>query len=195
MVYIHGRGGDVSEAEHYQRLFGGYDVLGLDYKAQCLSEALTEFPPYFNELRCRYEDIILIANSIGAYYSMYALDEGIVSRAFLISPIADMEGLITGMMNACGISEERLRDEGVISTPFGEKLRWDELCYVRTHLPKPFAPTGILCGERDELSSPEAMERLAERLNAGLTVMEGGEHWFHTPVQMAFLDRWIRAVP
>ena len=21
--------------------------------------------------------------------------------------------------------------------------------------------------------------------------MEGGEHWFHTPDQMAFLDRWV----
>ena len=25
-----------------------------------------------------------------------------------------------------------------------------------------------------------------------LTVMEGGEHWFHTEEQMRFLDEWIR---
>ena len=27
--------------------------------------------------------------------------------------------------------------------------------------------------------------------DATLTVMEGGEHWFHTEEQMDFLDRWI----
>lgn len=25
-----------------------------------------------------------------------------------------------------------------------------------------------------------------------LTVMEDGEHWFHTPSQMKFLDNWIK---
>ena len=25
-----------------------------------------------------------------------------------------------------------------------------------------------------------------------LEVMPGGEHWFHTPEQMAFLDGWIQ---
>jgi len=27
-----------------------------------------------------------------------------------------------------------------------------------------------------------------------VTVMEGGEHWFHTAEQMAFLDDWIGKV-
>ena len=194
VVYVHGRGGSASEAEHYRGLFKDFDVHGFGYKAQSLREALTEFPPYFNELRCRYDEIILIANSIGAYYSMYALGEGVISRAFLISPVADMEGLIVGMMKSCGVGEERLRDEGTIPTPFGEVLRWEELCYVREHPPKPFAPTEILYGDRDELSSPEAVERLSRELNAGLTVMKGGEHWFHTPEQMAFLDNWISSL-
>ena len=35
------------------------------------------------------------------------------------------------------------------------------------------------------------MAAFAKRHRAALTVMEGGEHWFHTPEQMAFLDRWI----
>ena len=25
-----------------------------------------------------------------------------------------------------------------------------------------------------------------------LTVMEGGDHWFHTEEQMCFLDEWIK---
>ena len=35
------------------------------------------------------------------------------------------------------------------------------------------------------------MSRFAARIGAPLTVMPGGEHWFHTPEQMAFLDAWI----
>ena len=27
---------------------------------------------------------------------------------------------------------------------------------------------------------------------AALTVMPGGEHWFHTEAQMQFLDRWLQ---
>ena len=32
----------------------------------------------------------------------------------------------------------------------------------------------------------------AERHHADLTVVPGGEHWFHTDEQMGFLDEWIR---
>jgi hypothetical protein len=28
--------------------------------------------------------------------------------------------------------------------------------------------------------------------HASLTIMEDGEHWFHTEEQMQFLDQWIR---
>lgn len=30
------------------------------------------------------------------------------------------------------------------------------------------------------------------RTGASLEVMPGGEHWFHTPEQMTFLDGWIQ---
>ena len=29
---------------------------------------------------------------------------------------------------------------------------------------------------------------------ATLTVMEGGEHWFHTDEQMQFLNDWIKTI-
>ena len=30
--------------------------------------------------------------------------------------------------------------------------------------------------------------------NAHLTVMENGEHWFHTEEQLAFLNAWMKKV-
>ena len=59
----------------------------------------------------------------------------------------------------------------------------------------PFKPIyfGFLIFYRDFLTPPETMSAFAARIGAPLTVMPGGEHWFHTPEQMAFLDNWIRA--
>ena len=52
-------------------------------------------------------------------------------------------------------------------------------------------PTWILYGDRDNLTSLETIRGFAEKHDASLTVMEGGEHWFHTEEQMRFLDDWI----
>ena len=42
------------------------------------------------------------------------------------------------------------------------------------------------------LTSLETVRAFAEQHDAVLTVMENGEHWFHTAEQMRFLDDWIR---
>ena len=115
-----------------------------------------------------------------------------VFHAFFISPVVDMERLITDMMSWAGVTEEELKTRGTIGTSFGEDLSWEYLCYVREHPTEWTVPTDILYGSRDNLTSLETMTSFARKHNAGLTVMEGGEHWFHTEEQMAFLDKWIR---
>ena len=45
---------------------------------------------------------------------------------------------------------------------------------------------------KDHLTSIETISEFAEKQGADLTVMEDGEHWFHTNAQMQFLDDWIR---
>ena len=90
------------------------------------------------------------------------------------------------------MSEEDLKSKGVIRTGFGEDLSWDYLCYVRSHPIRWEVPTQILYGGNDNLTSYETIHAFAERHNAALTVMEDGEHWFHTEKQMQFLDDWIR---
>ena len=53
--------------------------------------------------------------------------------------------------------------------------------------------TQILYGSRDKLTSFETILDFTKNHNASLTVMEGGEHWFHTEDQMRFLAEWIRS--
>ena len=39
----------------------------------------------------------------------------------------------------------------------------------------------------------ETIERFSKSCATTLTVMEKGEHWFHTPEQMKVLNRWMKA--
>ena len=133
----------------------------------------------------------LIANSIGAFFAMHALADAKLEKAYFISPIVDMEALILGMMHAAGIDEATLRARGQVETPFGEILDYAYLSYVRAHPLVWRAPTAVLYGEQDLLQSREIVAAFAARIGAPLTVMPGGEHWFHTETQMAFLDQWI----
>ena len=191
IVYVHGKGGGADEAEHYRPLFPGCEVVGFDYRTQTPWEAREEFPRFFDALRAGTDSLTLIANSIGAFFSMIALSEQYVDRALFISPVADMEKLIAGMMAIAGVTEDELRTRGEIPTESGEILSWGWLRDVRSHPLRWTVPTRILYGDRDFLTSQETMSDFAARIDAPLTVMPGGEHWFHTPEQMAFLDRWV----
>ena len=193
VLYIHGKGGSAAESEHYRPLFPGCEVIGLDYQTFSPWETGAEILDAVTKLKDQYESITLIANSIGAYFSMHAGIDGLIGRAYFISPVVDMERLILDMMHRANVTEERLQAEGVIATDFGEDLSWDYLRYVREHLIRWTAPTEILYGSCDSLTTYETITAFADAHNALLTVMEGGEHWFHTAEQMRYLDDWIRA--
>lgn len=192
VIYIHGKGGTADEAVHYKPLFTGYDVVGFDYKSQTPWEAEKEFPAYFDGQTRNCDEVILIANSIGAYFSMASLYDKKISQAFFISPIVDMEKLITDMMKWENITEQELCDRKEIPTKFGETLSWEYLCYVRKHPIKWDIPTHIIYGDCDALTSHDTVNGFAERISAELSIMKGGEHWFHTDEQMEFIDETIK---
>ena len=192
VIYIHGRGGSAAESEHYAPLFPGCEVIGLDYKTFTPWETGEEIREAVEKLNCSYRSVTLIANSIGAYFSMSAGIDAMIRRAYFLSPIVDMEQLIKKMMVWANVSEEALQRRSVIPTSFGEDLSWAYLCYVRAHPVSWSAPTEILYGSADELTDYETVAAFAKAHRAGLTVMDGGAHWFHTPEQMAFLDDWIK---
>ena len=120
MIYIHGKGGSPEEAEHYKPLFEDYDVIGFDYKVQTPWQAKEEFPLLFDVLYEKYESISIIANSIGAFFAMNALYNRPIGKALFISPIVNMEQLITDMMAWTNVTENDLRDRKEIGTSFGE---------------------------------------------------------------------------
>ena len=192
IIYIHGKGGNAEEANHYRSLFPESDVVGFDYTSQNPWDAKNEFPGLFDSCSKAYDEVILIANSIGAFFAMSALAEKSISKALFISPIVNMEKLITDMMMWANVTEDELESKKEIPTEFGETLSWEYLCYVRRYPIRWHIPSCILYGGRDHLSSRETISEFAEKQGADLTVMEDGEHWFHTKEQMQFLDDWLR---
>ena len=191
VLYIHGQGGSPEEARHYRPLFGQSDVIGFDYRAQTPWEAKEEFPRLFDTVCGRYRSVTVIANSIGAYFAMSALPNRKIKKAFFISPIVDMQKLIGEMMTWANVSEDELREKGEIETAFGQTLSWAYLCYVKNHPITWTVPTHVLFGSRDHLTSFAVISGFIEQTGASLTVLEGGEHWFHTKEQTDFLDQWI----
>ncbi len=191
VVYVHGKGGSAAEAERYKSLFRDCDVTGFDYKAQTPWQAKEEFPEPFDKISCGYNRIVLIANSIGAYFSMCALPQEKINKAYFISPVVDMERLISDMMCRANVNEADLMQKGKIETQFGETLSWEYLSYVRANPVNWNVPTEVLYGENDNLTSKQTVTAFANAHNAKLTVMPGGEHWFHTAEQLRFLDEWI----
>lgn len=193
IIYIHGKGGSVTEAEHYAPLFPDGKVIGFDYRSETPWEAAEEFQAFFDAVSAGYDNIYLIANSIGAFFSLCALSEKQIDRAFFISPVVNMEKLICDMMTWANVTENELQERKTINTSFGEALSWDYLQWVRENPIVWNIPTEILYGGRDNLQSLETINHFAKEHRAEVTVMENGEHWFHTDEQMAFLDRWIES--
>ena len=194
VIYIHGKGGSATESEHYKSLFPDCEVIGLDYQTFTPWETGQEIRIAVKELKRRFENVILIANSIGAFFSMNAGIDDMIQKAYFISPIVDMEKLITDMMKWANVTEQELESKGVIHTNFGEDLSWEYLSYVRRHPIGWRVPTQILYGSTDHLMSIDTITDFANKHQATLTVMEGGEHWFHTEKQMQFLDNWIKEI-
>ena len=194
IVYVHGKGGNAEEANYYRKFFNDdFDIIGFDYKSENPWDTKSEFSDYFDSITSEYNKTILIANSIGAYFSLISLADKKIEKAMLISPIVDMERLILDMMTRANISEEELSIKKEIETPFGETLSWEYLSYVRKNPIHWNIPTGILYAEKDSMTSISTITDFSKKINANITVMSGGEHWFHTKEQMDFLDNWIKS--
>lgn len=202
-LFIHGQGGCKEEAEPFAEIAGyyGWQVLGIDLpehgerKAEKITfdpwHAVPELLTVMKHAKSRWNRIAIRANSIGAWFTMLSYGEEKLENCLFVSPILDMKQLIQNMMLWAGVSEDQLRLEQTIPTSFGQTLSWEYLSYVRGHqIEKWDFPTEILYGDKDNLTERNIVDSFARRFGCRLTVMENGEHWFHTPEQLKVLDMW-----
>ncbi len=192
VLFLHGLGGSAEEAAHYRPFFPDAEVIGLDYHGIEPWEAGREIKEAVLDLRKRFERVDLIGYSLGAFLAMHADVGGLIGKAYFISPVVDMESLILALMAQDGVTEETFREKGEVPGRTGLTHSWTYLRYVREHSVEWRAPTAVLYAEYDDLTPRETVESFCRAYGASLTVMPGGEHWFHTEEQIRFLDEWFR---
>lgn len=204
-IYIHGLGGYKEEAETFANIadFHRWQVLSIDLPEHGERRDETNaFDPWHTvpELmavmeyaKLHWNQIALYANSIGAWFSMLSFENEKLEECLFVSPILDMQQLITNMMNWASVSETQLKRELIIPTSFGHTLSWEYLLYAKEHpITKWNVPTKILYGGHDQLTERSVVEKFTHHFNCNLKVMEEGEHWFHTPEQLEVLNKWVK---
>ena len=204
-LYIHGKMGCKEEAARFAEIVcpKGYQVLSIDLPGHGERtgemerfvpwEVVPELQAVYEFSQQRWKKISLYANSIGAYFSLLAFREAKPEKSLFVSPILDMEKLIRDMMGWAGVTQEQLQQAGEIPTAFGETLSWKYLAYAAEHrITKWDSPTAILYAGQDHLTARITVDDFAQRFGCTVTVMENGEHWFHTEEQLAVLDAWLQ---
>lgn len=203
-LYIHGKMGCKEEAAHFaQKVCSkGYQVLCIDLpghgeRADEMNrfvpwEVIPELQAVYAYAQQRWNQISLYAASIGAYFSLLAFPAVKLETCLFVSPILDMEKLICDMMGWAGVTQEQLQQSGEIPTNFGETLSWKYLTYAAGNpITKWDSPTALLYAGQDQLTARQTIDTFVRRFGCTLTVMENGEHWFHTEEQLAVLDAWL----
>ncbi|MFQ9308809.1 MAG: hypothetical protein ACLR2K_02665 [Paraclostridium sordellii] len=98
-----------------------------------------------------------------------------------------MKRIIDNIMLWFDIDEEYLKSKQTVKTPIGQNLYWDYYCYVKDNpIDKWNIPTNILYGLKDDLCESDIVFKFVKRFNCNITVMNKGEHYFHTQEQLKF---------
>ena len=127
---------------------------------------LNEVRDYLYE---NWQSVSVRANSIGSWFTLLAFQSKKVEQALLVSPILDMKRFIEQMSQREGDYYE-----WVVNNPI---IHWD-------------APTYILRPEVDLIVSDTVGRDFISQHQCQVTIVPDGEHWFHTPEQLAFLKIW-----
>ncbi len=136
-------------------------------------------------------DVSLFACSLGAYFSLHTYADKSFSKCLFQSPLLDMEHMIRLMFQWFDVSEERLRIEKEISTPF-DTLRWDYFQYVLEHPIKNWdISTSILYAGKDNLQTIEIIKAFVDAHHCKLTISENSEHPFMQREDNEIVSKWL----
>lgn len=206
-IFVHGRYSNKEDAEGFATVATnlGCQILSFDlpehgerkggqYKCT-VQNGVHDLGVIYSFIKDKYKNISLYACSLGAYFSLVAYKNVSFSNCLFLSPILDMERLIRNMMKWSNVTEEELREKGEIETSFGETLSWDYYQYVRNHgIHKWNSKTSILYGEKDNLTEKSVLDSFSDKFNCNVDILDGGEHYFHTPEQLEYLEKWINKI-
>ena len=181
----------------------GYQVLSFDLPEHgerkkdnnylCkVQNCINDLEQVIEYVKLNYEEINIWACSMGAYFSLLAYKDEKIKQCVFLSPVVNMKFIIDNMMLWSNTTEEKLKEKQEIKTDFGQTLYWDYYKYVKdnpiTNLNK---KTYILYGDKDNMQDRAIIERFVKDFNCNLTIMENGEHYFHTEEQLNYYKNWL----
>ena len=205
VLFVHGQCGFKEDAAPFAELAApkGWQVLSVDLPEHggrtdgvpLLPWAVVpELSAAMAYAQAHWQHIAVRATSIGAWFSLLAFAGTPVECCLLVSPLTDMAGMISSMMQAANVTEAQLEAVQEIAVPGGPALSWRYLCYARSHTAAAISDqTHVLWASGDAMIPKSAVDAFVQKASAVLTVYPGGEHWFHTDEQVAFLRRWEAA--
>ena len=142
--------------------------------------------------KVNYSEINLWACSMGAYFSLLAYRNEDIKQCFLLSPIFNMKSLIENIMLWSTTTENELREKQEIETDFGQTLYWDYYEFVKNNpITNWNKKTYVLYGNKDNIQSKNTIQDFCNKFDCKLSVMENGEHYFHTDEQLEFYKLWL----
>ena len=142
--------------------------------------------------KLNYTEINLWACSMGAYFSLVAYKNEEIKQCLFLSPVVNMKVIIDNMMLWSNTTEEELEEKQEIKTDFGQTLYWDYYKYVKDNpIINWNKKTYILYGNKDNMQNEDIIKNFSNKFNCDLTILENGEHYFHTEEQLKFYKEWL----
>ena len=142
-----------------------------------------------------YQEINLWACSMGAYFSLLAYKDEDIKQCLFLSPVVNMKVIIYNMMLWSNTTEEKLKEKQEIKTDCGQTLYWDYYEYVKNNpITNWNKKTYILYGNKDNMQNEDIIKNFSNNFNCDLSILDGGEHYFHTEEQLKFYKEWLSKV-
>lgn len=139
-----------------------------------------------------YKEINLWACSMGAYFSLLAYKDEDIKNSLFLSPVVNMKAIIDNMMLWSNTTEKELEEKQEIKTDFGQTLYWDYYKYVKENpIVSWNKETSILYGSKDNMQEQSIIQEFTKKFNCKLTILENGEHYFHTKKQLSYYKKWL----
>ena len=181
----------------------GYQVLSFDLPEHgerkkdqeylCkVQNCVSDLKQVINFVKTDYDEINLWACSMGAYFSLLTYKDENIKKCLFLSPVVNMKLIIDNMMLWSNTSENDLREKQEIKTDFGVTLYWDYYEYVKNNpITNWNIKTSILYGNKDNPQDENIIRNFCNKFNCELSILENGEHYFHTEEQLEFYKNWL----